>query len=218
MPTIEWNQRWKRDLEKWTAEGQEQPFGYQWGDPDQMDCLREVRERFLLPYVDPGATALEIGCGGGRWTRDLLGFGRLYCVDIHAEMFHYLLERFGPQAHVSFVRSTGSDLPSVPARSLDFVFSFGTFVHLDPPLVEEYLRNLAPLLRPYAHVVIQYSDKRKPRAAGNPGFAPMDVELMHALLARTGFAVEEEQNETLPHSNIVRARLARAGHPLRAVR
>jgi len=36
-----------------------------WGDPEQADPLKFVRDRYLLPYVKPEQTALEIGPGGG---------------------------------------------------------------------------------------------------------------------------------------------------------
>ena len=52
-------------------------YGLEWGDPQTDPALRWVRDHYLLPYVNPDHTAIEIGPGGGRWTRYLLGFGRL---------------------------------------------------------------------------------------------------------------------------------------------
>ena len=206
MPDLQWNRRWRDDLAQWQAGDERGEFGDQWGDPEEVDCLSDVRDRFVLPHVSAHKTALEIGSGGGRWTQYLLGFGRLYCVDLNPEMFHYLLRRFGPRPHVGFCQTAGTDFPGIPTRSLDFVFSFGTLVHLDPPLIERYLANLSPLVRPGADVVLQYADKEKPLGASNAGFAQTTSAVMRGLLERSGYEVVEEDARTLPHSNVVRAR------------
>ena len=59
-------------------------YGLHWGDPATLEPLKFIRDRYVLPYVKPDRHALEIGPGGGRWTRYLLGFEKLYVVDYHA--------------------------------------------------------------------------------------------------------------------------------------
>src|SRR6266403_3354860 len=56
-------------------------YGLQWGDPDVVRPLRFIRDRYVLPYVSPEHTAVEIGPGGGRWTRYLLD-SRSYMLSI----------------------------------------------------------------------------------------------------------------------------------------
>jgi SAM-dependent methyltransferase len=186
---------WRENLIAWKSEGTEAHYGDQWGDPETVDMLKRVRDRFITPHVVSSKTALEIGSGGGRWTQYLLGFDRVYCVDINREMFHYMIERFGGAPQLSFCETDGQSFPGVPRRSVDFVFTFGTFVHLDP-------------LAPGAQVVVQYADKAKPLAAGNEGFAHTTRPLMLEMLTRCGYEVLEEDNESLPHSNVVRFRAA----------
>ena len=60
------------------------------GDPDRFEPLRFIRDRYVLPYVDAGRDAVEIGVGGGRWTRYLLGFRTLYAVDFHQQLLDEL--------------------------------------------------------------------------------------------------------------------------------
>jgi hypothetical protein len=57
-------------------------YGLQWGDPEVVEPLRFIRDRYVLPYVSSERTAVEIGPGGGRWTRYLLDFKKLYIVII----------------------------------------------------------------------------------------------------------------------------------------
>ncbi|QDV05091.1 Methyltransferase domain protein [Planctomycetes bacterium Poly30] len=204
MPTIQWNNLWRDQMVTWNKE---EAYGNQWGDPDKLDILASVRERFIEPFVTASKTALEIGSGGGRWTQYLLGFHRTICVDIHREMFHYLIERFGAIPQLSFCQSDGTGFPGVPARSVDYVFTFGTFVHLDPPLIEGYLNNLRSVLAPGANVVIQYADKDKPMAAENSGFAMTTGPIMRGMVEAAGYTIIEEDTETLPHSNVIRFQL-----------
>ena len=99
-------------------------YGLQWGDPQTHPALRWVRDRFLLPYVNPDHSAVEIGPGGGRWTRYLLGFGHLCTVDYHQPLLDELQRNYRAP-HLSTLRNNGTDFPGIPDDSVDFVFSFG---------------------------------------------------------------------------------------------
>lgn len=178
-------------------------YGLHWGDPDAVPHLRVVRDRWLLPYIDPGKTGLEIGPGGGRWTRYMLPFETLYVVDFHPELLAELRRSF-PQPHIVEVLNSGSDFPGVPKASVDFVFSFGTFVHLDCDIVESYLRNLTSVVRPGGQIVLQYPDKTKEIARNNPGFSDNDPPRMRAMVEGAGYAILEEDLDTLPHSALMR--------------
>lgn len=218
MPTPQWNiQTWTANLASWTAQGEAGHYGDHWGDPEADPALGQVRDDWVTPVVGQGRTVLEIGSGGGRWTQYLLGAARLWCVDINPEMFDYLRQRFGERPNLSYVRTTGTDIAGVPAGSVDLAFSFGTFVHLDPELVDGYLATLRGLMRPGADLVLQYPEKRKPLARQNQGFALNTAPLMEGLVRRHGFEVQRRDLGLLPHSNLLHATLdpqAPTAHPL----
>lgn len=180
-------------------------YGLQWGDPESPaeTGLRAIRDHWLAPYVDPAKTGLEIGPGGGRWTRYLLGFGRLYVVDYHAELLAELRRNFA-QSHIVEILNNGTDFPGVPAASVDFVFSFGVFVHLDLDLIRAYLANLHGIIRPETQIVIQYGDKDKPRAQQNRGFSDNDPRRMREAVETSGYRILEEDTTSLDHSAIMR--------------
>lgn len=184
-------------------------YGMHWGDPDHVGFLRTVRDNWLLPYVHPDRTAVEIGPGGGRWTRYMLGFGRLICVDYHQELLDVLARNF-KAPHLRLVKNSGMDFPGVEPTSVDFVFSFGVFVHLDKPIRDGYLANIRAALRPGGCAVIQYSDKTKPLARDNKGFADNDPERMRRDVLDAGFEILEENVTSLPHSSILRFALPNA--------
>jgi hypothetical protein len=188
-------------LNYWRASNGKGVYGDQWGDIANVPPLAYTRRRFLDPFVNPTHTALEIGPGGGRWTQLLLGFQHLYVVDRYQELLDELARTVdGAEA----VRNNGSDFPGVPDRSVHFVFSFGTFVHLDADTIAAYLANLHRILMPAANVVLHYSDKRKVMARENPGFADMTPDRMRTLLAAHRYRIVDEDDTSLWHSSVVR--------------
>ncbi|MEL6345061.1 MAG: class I SAM-dependent methyltransferase [Myxococcota bacterium] len=210
MPSIEWNkQRWTSSLQIHEQDPSRNfAYGDQWGTPETAPPLKMVRDAWLMPFVGPERTILEIGSGGGRWTQLLLNARKLYSVDINQAMIQYLQQRFGTPPQLALIQTAGADLPGVPERSIDFVFSFGTFVHLEPETIAEYLQNIRPLLKPGADVVIQYSDKTKPIAANNPHFAATDSLMMEAMFCKYGYRVIRHDTQLLVHSNIIHVRPA----------
>jgi SAM-dependent methyltransferase len=177
-------------------------YGLHWGDPETAPHLRWVRDNYCLNFVDPTRTCIEIGPGGGRWTRYLLGFKTLYAVDYHQELLDELAKNFA-RPNIIPVRNSGSDFPAIPDQSVDFVFSFGVFVHLDLPIVTAYLAEISRVLKPGGRAVIQYSDKTKPVAAANPGFSELRPPIVRQAVLDRGFFIENENLTVLPHSSII---------------
>jgi ubiquinone/menaquinone biosynthesis C-methylase UbiE len=178
-------------------------YGLQWGDPDLIEPLKFIRDRFVLPYVNPEGYGVEIGPGGGRWTRYLLGFRKLYVIDYYPEVLEELRKNF-KKPNMEFINNHGTDFPGIRERSIDYVFSFGTFVHLDLNLIEAYLINVKHILKPGANAVIHYSDKRKIMAQRLKGFSENTPEKMRAMVSCAGFRIVEEDLTTMWHSSIIR--------------
>lgn len=183
----------------------QQPYGNQWGSPETVPPLRFVRDRWVRPYVDPSKTALEIGPGGGRWTRYLTGFKSLYVVDYHEELLHELARNVDAPNIVP-VKNNGTDFPTIPDASIDFLFSFGTFVHFDHELIASYLVNMRRILKPSGSAVLHYSDKTKVMARETPSFSENDPERMRALVDTAGYAIIREDLTTLWHSSLIEFR------------
>lgn len=178
-------------------------YGLEWGDPESVPPLKFVRDRYVLPYVNPEHVALEIGPGGGRWTRYLLGFRTLYVLDYYVELLAELRKNFR-QSNMIFIRNNGTDFPGVAEQSVNFVFSFGCFVHLDRHLIATYLDNICHILKAGGNVLIQYSDKSKIMAQINPGFSDNEPEQMRQMVLKAGFKILEEDLTTMWHSSLIR--------------
>lgn len=177
-------------------------YGMTWGDPDVVPMLRYVRDRFLLPFAGPDKTVVEIGPGGGRWSKYLQDAVLLYAVDYHQELLDEFARSYS-KSNIRPIRNNGSDLPGVPDGSVDLVWSFGVFVHLELDTIDGYLREIRRVLKPEGFAVLQYSDKTKDAAFKNKGFAVNSPDIMRSAARRRGFDILEENTSLLPHSAIM---------------
>jgi SAM-dependent methyltransferase len=189
--------------------GRHDVYGLEWGDPEVLPPMKHVLEHYLLPYVDRSKRVLEIGPGGGRWTRYMMEAKTVYAVDYHRELLDEL-QRNVAGNNLKPILNSGDDFPGIPDSGVDFAFSFGTFVHVELDAIERYLVNLVRVLTTEAVVVIHYSDKTKPLAQGR-SFSHNDPETMRALVAATGYEVLEEDDKSLWHSALICFRLAQGG-------
>ena len=212
MPSLEWNRRWATKLARFVPSGREGAhYGDRWGDPVSDPVLGSIRERYLEPHAGPETVALEIGSGGGRWTQFLVGCRTLYCVEYNPEMFGYLAERF-PGAPLVFVQTSGVDMPGVPPGEVDFVFSYGVLVHLEAEQLGPYLGTIASVLRPGGQACLHVANAAKPAGRAKDGFADIDLACVRDLVAAAGLRLAEVDDETLPHSTMIRAERPGAPH------
>jgi SAM-dependent methyltransferase len=111
-------------------------------------------ERFLLPFLrdmefDPESkTALEIGCGIGRFTRRMVeDFREVIGVDVSPEMIARAQAYGWPGARFQVI--SGAGLEGISSGSVDFVFSYGVLQHVpDRGAIVSYFRETARVLRP----------------------------------------------------------------------
>ncbi len=177
-------------------------YGLEWGDPDTWTPLRHIRDHYVLPFVNPDHVAVDIGCGGGRWTRYLLGFKAVHAVDYYEDLLVEFRRTFARHRHVTPIRNNGTDFPGIAPGSVDYVLSFGCFGHLNQTLIDSYLGNIRTILRPGGNAVIHYSDKTKAMAQ-EPGFADNTPERMRALVTRHGFTILREDTTTMWNGAII---------------
>jgi len=177
-------------------------YGLEWGDPDTWTPLRFIRDRYVVPFVNPGHVALDIGCGGGRWTRYLLGFKSVYAVDYYEALLLEFRKTFDRHRHVKPIKNNGTDFPGVAAQSVDYILSFGCFGHINQALIDSYLGNIKTILKPGGNVVIHYSDKNKVMAQ-EAGFSDNTPEQMRALVLRHGYTIVQEDTTTMWNGAII---------------
>lgn len=138
-----WNQ-WD-----WSQQGEEWTPSPAW----KQSVVTHVMHRWL----SPDTRLLEIGPGAGRWTEFLQAMAReLVIVDVAEACIQQCRARFRGLPHLRYHVNDGRSLPFVPDASVDGIWSFDVFVHIDPGSSERYVQEFARVLQPGGIGVIHH--------------------------------------------------------------
>ena len=114
-------------------------------------------DRILRPYIGPGMTVLEVGCGPGFFTVDMARLvgaaGRVVACDIQQEMLDILEGKLGGSAlaaRVTLHRSTAGGIGW--SGEVDFVLAF--YVVHEIPDQRGLFTELHAILRPGGSVLV----------------------------------------------------------------
>ncbi|MGA2190991.1 MAG: class I SAM-dependent methyltransferase [Steroidobacteraceae bacterium] len=133
----------------WTAGGEEWTSSDAW----KASVVRCVLQRYLPERV----RVLEIGPGAGRWTTELIGRSSTYTgVDISASCIDLCKTKFSGHAQATFRVGSGSDLRDIPDRSIDALWSFDVFVHINETEVDAYANEFKRVMAPAATGVVHH--------------------------------------------------------------
>ena len=121
-------------------------------------------EEYLTQQLTDNEICLEIGCGGGQWSRHLYSLVKsLHCTDIlspeHNKFWEYIgLEK---KDKITYHTVTDSLLTPISNESLDFVFTYDVFCHLSLSTIDSYLENLYKKCKSGCKLLIMYADVHK---------------------------------------------------------
>lgn len=112
------------------------------------------------------ASLLEIGSGGGQWTKfiyDLKIFDKIYCIDALSSEHNKFWEYLGSDSKkvISYFKVEDFSLDFINDNSLDYVFSYDTFCHISLTGTEAYLESLSKKCKDEADILIMYADPEK---------------------------------------------------------
>lgn len=178
---------WRADAEDWT-------WSQEWKDAMVDELLR--------PTMSGGAVLLEIGPGGGRWSKHLIELSEeLILVDITGRTLALCKERLGKDGSIRLIQNQGDDLPGVHDASVDRIWSFDVFVHIAPTDIASYLIEIARVLRPGGVAVIHHAGASRPLPHQLGWRSPMTAKLFANLASERGL-VAERQLTTWPGSGL----------------
>jgi len=131
-------------------------YGEEWSNtPEWKDSLVE---HVLKPNVPMGSNVLEIGPGGGRWTEHLLKrASHLIVIDLTPRCIEICKERFKDFSNIEYFINDGTNLDFIPDDSIDYVWSWDVFVHIQPEDIKEYVRQFARVIHPAGQGLIHHA-------------------------------------------------------------
>ena len=132
----------------WTTRGDEWTPSEEW--------KQGLIEEFMVPNVPQGGAVVEIGPGAGRWTEVLQRrAGRLIVTDVSERSIAFCQDRFRDCSNIEYLLGDGRTL-AVPDASVDAIWSYDVFVHVNPVDARGYVREFARVLKPGAKAVIHH--------------------------------------------------------------
>ncbi|HEY1503104.1 MAG TPA: class I SAM-dependent methyltransferase [Stellaceae bacterium] len=145
MPTVAENKYW--NTYAWPLDGDE------WSD-QAAACgapyavwKQSLVDAFIAPHIDANAAVLEIAPGHGRWTPYLAMTARRYIgVDMNSSCIAYCRKRFTRFSNAAFYSNDGRSLPMVFRESINYIWSFDSFVHIDRATTDRYMAAFARIL------------------------------------------------------------------------
>ena len=123
--------------------------GEEWSEPWGNSAAQWAGTIFpRIRVCLPADTILEIAPGFGRWTHYLKDYcNELWAVDKSSDCIEACRSVLRVFRMSTAILNDGRSLSMIPDASVDFVFSFDSFVHPDREVVEAYLRQLGTKLK-----------------------------------------------------------------------
>ena len=166
----------------WSEAGEEWTLSEDWKE--------SVLNSILRPNVPRGSTVLEIGSGAGRWSEELQRRAAfLIGIDISEAAVRHCRRRFAACANAEFKVGNGSDLSGIPEQSVDAVWSFDVFVHINQEQWRSYAAEILRVLKPGGVGILHHGT-----VGGRAGGWRSDVtaEAAVAILSGAGLAVTDQ--------------------------
>lgn len=166
----------------WSGKGDEWTISPEW--------KRSVVRNFIDPYFDCCHSILEIGPGAGRWTEFLVPKAQRFVgIDISEACVAECRKRFATMSNAEFSVGNGCDLKMISSTSIDGIWSFDVFVHIDSDEFRSYVREFQRVLRDGGVVVIHHGS-----VGGTEGGwrSNMTEALVRKFMIESGFEVEKQ--------------------------
>lgn len=155
-----------------------------------MEWKASLVERVLKPRVAEGSVVVEIGPGAGRWTEHLVPLAAEYTgIDLSKTCVEVCARKFAGAGNARFRTNAGNDLPGVADGSVDVIWSFDVFVHINLVDIGSYLEEFRRVLKPGGRAVIHHGT-----TAGHGGGWRSDATTaeLNALIEAKGLRVAEQ--------------------------
>lgn len=187
------------DENNWSANGDE--WSIHFGSTKKLhEIILQKIENYLKGNV------LEIAPGFGRMTKLLLSKDIILdIVDLNSNCIEKCQKMFGTKIN-SYTINNGFSL-NFSSDNYDFIFSYDSFVHMSPDVIESYIKDMSKILKVGGYAFIHHSfftgsDKPRNNIAGRSNMSP-DVfrQLVNnndmSIVSQENFRTSSQINDTI---------------------
>jgi SAM-dependent methyltransferase len=141
---LTWNNwNWNKMGEEWTK---------------SEEWKNKLAGEIIMKLVPDNSSVIEIGPGGGRWSEFLLKkASKLNLVDISEKCLELCKESFASNSNVRYNLIKEIKFIFAENSSVDVVFSYDVFVHIDKEQIEEYFHEFERVLKSNGKIILHYS-------------------------------------------------------------
>jgi ubiquinone/menaquinone biosynthesis C-methylase UbiE len=123
--------------------------------------------------------------------------GALHLADVSERCLALCRERFGDSPRIAYHRVAGDGLACLPDASIDFIWSYDVFVHVNPLDTDRYLADFARVMHSGARAVIHHADRYHSHAERVAGFrSNLSREFFAELCRRHGLQSSSRTSST----------------------
>ncbi len=116
-------------------------------------------EKYLQENVIKGSSILELGPGGGQWSRLLGKIGKiLYCVDENSAEKNYFWNYVQKDDKIKYIHGLNNILTEVPDDSIDYIFSYDMFKFTSYDVAKGIINSLYKKCKIGSTLLISYAD------------------------------------------------------------
>ncbi|MHB1326060.1 MAG: class I SAM-dependent methyltransferase [Thermoleophilia bacterium] len=161
---------WPQDGDEWSGQANRcnQPYE-KW--------KQSIVDSFIRPNISESSAVLEIAPGHGRWSEEIIRLSRqATLVDLSPACIEFCRQRFSAFDNVSYLANDGRSLAGVADNSVDFIWSFDAFIHMNADVIDSYFSEARRVLKADGITFIHHAGRNNRflpfsflRSLGRPG-------------------------------------------------
>lgn len=146
--------RWEKNGDEWTGQAIKCKMPYE-------DWKQSMYQNLIIPNIRQKSIVLEIGAGHGRWSSLLAPkAGTLFLVDLSSNCIEFCKRLFASQSNIKYLVNDGKTLSGIEDSSIDFVWSYDTFVHIDEYIIDSYLSEIYRVLHSGGRAIVHHPGRK----------------------------------------------------------
>ncbi len=158
--SIRWNAGW--NTYSWEKDGDEWNNQALFCNQPYEEWKNSIFKRFIKPNIKKESVVLEIAPGHGRWTEFVLDAKKIILVDLNEECIRFCMNKFSKLKNINYFANDGRTLSFIEDNSIDFIFSYDSFVHMKKEIIDSYFQEFYRILKKPGKAIIHHAGRRNP--------------------------------------------------------